>query len=704
MTTQRSCSDRKKLDFELNGKYLLGELKRSWPKMVLYFIILVLTTVLPLLMMDITKLQFSPGGHRTYEEALLIKSNRILSSMIDYTPILAELSMLIAVFAGCYVTKILNNKVSADFYHSTPLRRENIFLTRVINGIISFLIPFSISISIVALMCIATPHAEGFAFAVFIQILKNIGYALLAFFMIFSVTVFAGMLCGTTVMQLIITAYLCFVTFVYYASVFLTLEKFTNIFDATWYLENDSAIKLLPFFRFFANEGIKAISGAELWFYGIGSLLLLVGALALYKFRRIEKAGTPIVFGGFATFFRYSVIIPTTLLGGLFFKLLVGTDIWYYIGLIIATVLCFMLLNTIIEKNARKMFSGIKGLAIYIVAMAVVIMLVAFDTFGIDSYVPNVNNIRSVNVTLRNDIREITFKDEGVINAVAELDKNRQSSVENSGSDDVVIFEKTETVEVEGVDYTHTVYSTNKRKTYFMKIVYTTDLGIPIARKLYVTANGNEFKDLIKAVADSEEYEENIRSLLKQVDLNGYSDIDRDFIGRQDQYIDGKLNYSLMRDYLDVDLNYEFFQRQQIGNIFFSGRKTNSYNYFNLTLPAFIDTSNSDLFRNGLDIDGYYSSLAEKINQIVIYKGSASDYNETYPDTFIVKDKEKITEILRNVSSLSYEESLFVSTEPEYSVGIEYELQEKQVASYFSTSFLEGRVPQFVADMYNIKE
>ena len=97
MTTQTSYSEKKSKG--MSRKYFLGELKRSWPKMVLYFIVFCLAMIIPLLMLD---MEFTGMGYgETLGEYRLRCARRLLNTITEYGPIWSELSMIVALFAGC---------------------------------------------------------------------------------------------------------------------------------------------------------------------------------------------------------------------------------------------------------------------------------------------------------------------------------------------------------------------------------------------------------------------------------------------------------------------------------------------------------------------------------------------------------------------------------------------------------------------------
>ena len=696
MTTQTSYSDNKNLDLNINSKFFIGELRRSWPKMVLYFIIFALTMILPLLMQDMGMMNYSLT--MTEEENILRNSARLLDLITEYIQIWAPVSMVVALFAGCYVTKMLNNRVSADFFHSIPMSRESMYITRLLVGIITYLATFILAVLAVLILCETQTLADGYGWLIFKQIIRNFGFAFLTFSMIYSTTVFAGMLCGSTPMQLIMTIYLNIILFVYYGSFFSTIDLFFENLYTSYYLEENIITRLLPFVRFMDTDLINEISIPDICFYAIGSLLLLMGAMALYRFRKIEKAGSPIVFDGFAAFFRYSVIIPVTLLGGLFFNLMVGSFIWYIIGLVIGAFLCFLLVNTILAKNARKMFSGIKGFAIYSAVMLVIFCMLGFDIFGIDDYIPSWGEVSYVEVTLNNQLREIAFKDENVIKSAIALDKSKYSESDVSATHDTISY----IVEgkYEGVgEYEGAYFYTSSYDSYSYRVVYKLKSGIPLARKGRVYLSNEALRDLCRAVADSEEYESYWK---ESIEAEGYSDyyISGDRISEANTK-DFDLGTFEIEKYDAINsiaqsfdgIDYTYFQRQQIGNLNFQGSGSNGYKSFDM--PIYTDSAIAPILMRNMNEEEYYDYLVSKVAYIIIYKGN-DDYFTEENGIKLEEDAELYKEVLKDLSNLSYDKNIFTETEPLYHVGIAFYSSDSGSTDNVLTltgNFLEGKVP-----------
>ena len=141
MTTQTSFSEKRSVK-NMNFKYFCGELQRSWPRMVLFLIVFILTMIVPIYMNNFGEIYYSTDISE--EERILRNSTGMLSFVTEYVQIWTLLSIAAAFISGLFVTRFLNDKVSADFYHSIPIKREGLFVSRITVGFANYFITFFI--------------------------------------------------------------------------------------------------------------------------------------------------------------------------------------------------------------------------------------------------------------------------------------------------------------------------------------------------------------------------------------------------------------------------------------------------------------------------------------------------------------------------------------------------------------------------------
>ena len=137
-------------------------------------------------------------------------------------------SMIAAVFAGCYSLLFLQNKTSSAFYHSLPERRSGHFITALFTAFSTYLAAFLINFIISAI----TFAAYGLMFPeLFAGLLAGFATAVFFFAAMLSVTFLAGTLTGNLVMHVIVTGIFTFILPVLFASVILLLSQGAEYFQ-----------------------------------------------------------------------------------------------------------------------------------------------------------------------------------------------------------------------------------------------------------------------------------------------------------------------------------------------------------------------------------------------------------------------------------------------------------------------------------------
>lgn len=684
MTTQKSFFEKRNMSVKFWG----FEFGRSWPKIILYTLLIMFFLPIPLLMF------------RSNESLGVSVSDMETKVLIDYSIVLLNYikesaftwsvsAAIIAVAAGCVSVRFLCDSQSAGFYHGLPLKRESVFAVKYLVGFADFLTALIINTAAVFIICESWELAPSYGITVFREIFFNIGYAVLAFITIYSFIIFCGMLCGTTSMQIITFIYINLFLFAMIFAILKTLDIFTENLYVDFYISDDMVKRALPIIKLLVlGNYIKSI---DIWTFIISDFVIVMVSLALYTHRKTESAGTPIVFKGFERIFRYSMIFLVTMLIGIFFESLMGSIGWLVFGLAVGSILSFMLLNAILSKNIRKMFNGIKPFAVCLVIIATLYVCLGFDVFGIDEYIPSEDNIKSIAVYDMNGLGEIEFFDKNVISETVKLDRENHSH-ENG----------------KNAEYTDGNYETNN-EPYFDKntnyigitVVYRTKSNIKIARRFHFK-NDEKSDDFFESIAKSKEFDE---AMNKFLDLNlksfnfGYN-LRRILVGEDSR---AKFDYEsqfgsaenilkyLKDDYKNVGV-YDYFQAMNILTFDFYSKKL-------ISIPVTAKTSNAHFFLEEGNLDDYLEKLVNATEFIAIAKNGGSEFSTGDKDILKIKDKEEISAIFKNLASVGSDCSYFTKKNHDYNVGVKLR-SESGIDVTFSGSFLYESVPLFVSEYF----
>lgn len=397
MTRNPSSSKTARAPF-VTARYMFATSRRGWALCLLIAIAFLLTYTVPTLMMlpniasDLESHIASIVGseHEVQiiaEDAQKSAAGAAAEVASDISKTAVVVSMIAAVFAGCYSLLFLQNKTSSAFYHSLPERRSGHFITALFTSFAAYIAAFLINFVITIVVFSVYGFMSAASFTVLILGFLN---ALFFFAAMLSVTFLAGTLTGSLVMHVIITGLFTFILPILFGAVTILLSEGTEFFQPSS-LYDIAILRLMsPFVA-----GVDAISGdgAPAYSYIVTAIMMLL-AFALsyvaYKNRPIERSGSSIVYRRVGEALKYTVMAPSAVLLGYMFEEIVDSVAWGVFGFIIGLLLSFMLCNTALNRTAKAMFRGMRGLCVSAVCVAAVSVMLSTGIFGtLDYTVPS---------------------------------------------------------------------------------------------------------------------------------------------------------------------------------------------------------------------------------------------------------------------------------------------------------------------------
>ncbi|MDT8861144.1 ABC transporter permease [Alkalihalobacillus sp. MEB130] len=294
--------------------------------------------------------------------------------------------VLLAIFLFRYIQV----KLSSDFTHSLPIKREHLFHQHALFGLLVLLVPiFITAISLFALGQFL-PYKELLSFS---SIFNWMTITALFYIFVFLAGVFVAMFTGMSLLQGALTYILFFfpvgVTILFVSNIEFYLFGFTSHYYLNQQLES-----LIPFIRITQLDRLP-LSIIESMIYLLLCIVFYVAAVIAYKKRGTEIATQAIAFQSLRPLFKYGVTFCTMLVGGLYFGSLQGGMGWILFGYVTAAFLGYILATMILEKTWR-VFSKWKGYAAYIIVMALLGFSLQLDMFGFEKKIPNVEDIQGV--------------------------------------------------------------------------------------------------------------------------------------------------------------------------------------------------------------------------------------------------------------------------------------------------------------------
>ncbi len=364
-----------------------------------------------------------------------------LSDMAECIQVMMVVNFFYAIIVVLLLFGDLYNTRMCYALHAMPLRRETWFGTNVASGLAFSLVPTLImTVPALALSLMAVNFSEGWQVPLYWFLASNLGYL---FF--FALAVLCAFCAGSRFSALVIYGIANFLSLVAFALVDTLYTPFlygVETWEAPFYflcpLGTLRTTELVSVNRIWHDaERISWTATMELgdWYYLIGCALLGIGllwlALVLYRRRKLETAGEFIALKSLRPVF---LVIFTLSAGVLLYyavQIFIGaqdllTVIYLVLGLVVGWFAGQMLLQRTVRVFRKRTFAGCGILAaILLLSMGIN----ALDPFGIESWVPAEEEVRSVTLNLghyrSNNASDISYYDRDEIHLTDEQDIRR---------------------------------------------------------------------------------------------------------------------------------------------------------------------------------------------------------------------------------------------------------------------------------------
>ncbi len=380
-----------------NAAVFRGDLLHYWPLTAGY-------TLLWLLLLPLSRLT-------VLSHADPIPAARV-AALRETLEIAVEGGYVIAFLCGILfamaVLSYLANPRATNGLHALPARRETLYLTHWLAGLLCQLAPQLLA----ALLTAAVLGSYGVFDA------RICGLALLGMLL---PTVFFfsfGMFCMVFAGQILAAPVFYFVLNVLVAGVELLLRTFAGNFLYGWTDSGDAALGVLsPIYPLLAGdistrmqEGVLRIRGLGLLFaYDAAGLAFTALGLLVYRRRHSEATGSTVAVGWARPVFKYGVAFCAALsVGQLFYYLFFGQFRDGGDASLPGTLACmaaagllgYFGAEMLLRKSVRVWASAWRGAAVVAAVLVVVGCALSFDLTGYESYVPGPEQIESADVSV----------------------------------------------------------------------------------------------------------------------------------------------------------------------------------------------------------------------------------------------------------------------------------------------------------------
>ena len=723
--------------------FFRGEMRRSWPKVICYTLLLFFVLPLPLL--------FQANARSNWQVWEL--SGSLARMLNDGVWLYCLATVAVALFAGMLATVYLCRRSSVDFYHSLPIRREGLLLQGWLCGMIQFVTALVFNVLLSMLIIFTTVGQLAYIGEPILRLLIAAGYMLLTYLLFFTLTVFCGLLCGTSFMQIMVTGLVLGAVPLFRALAFAFCNMVTDTIDMGYYA-NFGWEWTTPLARLIllssSNGNSYYVNGIEIvrhvlerpfaWWeillWIVASAALFFGAMWLYRKRHVERAGTPVVFEGVATAVKWVVIVLATMSMGWIFGEIGSGAAWILFGFLLGGLLSFMLINTILTKNPKQMFRGWRAIVIYLIAFCVGSVGIGYAVSEVEDIIPE--RVDRVAIYFGNDNYNVPYyTDPTVIEAWQELWREEIWKEAHYNADEFkpqAVYTETVGESISG-EVVHEFASRRLSIRAFVKfgpfvIAYQTrSVERAAAEKLIrAVTESAEFEagwdgmmeQLIqRTIYENEEYWDEKYVHLSMMGL--FSELYNDRAG----LIGGKNNdalyqgstFPLRADALSVmvaempeDIGFDFFQYPAYINVEVDWlnrtcdeRLSPGGSPQNYWFQHRVGTNNPVFYRDtlGLSETEFYDALAELILRdtggLYVVKRVSGRFYLSNENARLITDRGQIIEILTGLSTLSHDSwdlSPFTVLDEEYAVVF------PESTSSGVTYFIKGRTPAFVKSLW----
>ena len=378
-----------------NPAILRKNLTRFWPLWALYA--LIWTYALPVQCLLVRQRTWYGASAAQRVEEFAQRIPHMLSSLG------LALAVVFGILAAMAMFSYLYNSRSACLIHALPVRREGLFLTNYVSGLICLLAPHLV----IFLFALAVEASGGYMDLRTAVIWLAVQSGMCLFFYSFAVfcAMFTGHLLALPLFYAIFNALAAALLALLDTLISSFLYGYSGIPDQVV----EACYWLVPVVRLGSSlswrrpddQGIYEFSGGEVVaVYAAAGLILAALALVVYRRRHIESAGDVVSVPLLRPVFKYGVASCSCLCLGYWLYIFLGLEgmpdlvvsllLWCAIGYFVAEMLL---------RKSFRVLRAWKGCAVLLVLLSLSIAALRLDVLGYTTRIPAQADIASVSVS-----------------------------------------------------------------------------------------------------------------------------------------------------------------------------------------------------------------------------------------------------------------------------------------------------------------
>ena len=398
-----------------SSKGLLGNsMRRSLWALVLSGVGFFLSLLLPTLMTMQNALEQRAQGLKELSQANVAlnwqNSMNNAASLLGGGNLFVKIVFIVlAVVCGVSMFAYLHSRQKVDFYHSLPISRTRLFANNFLTGVVCTFSTYFVMLAVTVVCSYAMGCGEAVRW-------DEIGGAvlcnLIVFLLIYALTVLTTIVCGNTIITLLLLVWVFFSPLLLGMLQIGLFEKFYETYTSNTGGLLETAMKLTPVVLYFVLHGTHYIGervmgvpqpGEPTFGLLVGYLVaaVVVTALAvfLFRIRKSERAGTALAFEPAKLPIKVYMCLVIGATFGWLFGVMAG-NFWFWPGLVIGTVLFHWIVEIIYAFDFRAIFAKPLHLLAILVVLFAGMLAMQFDVTGYDTWLPDREDITAVDINV----------------------------------------------------------------------------------------------------------------------------------------------------------------------------------------------------------------------------------------------------------------------------------------------------------------
>jgi len=331
---------------------------------------------------------------------------RTLQFSFDSSPFALMLIIIVPVLTGMLLFRYLQSSKAADMVHSLPIKRETLYNTHLLSGIIFLFIPLIIT----ALVTWGVISGLGIDYLRGQDVLVWLGINLLINLLFFMTSVATAMITGMSTVQGVLSYILLFLPTGFSVLLLYNLQMYVYGFALDYYINR---INISPLQRIMEFSSYPILTSEITAYFLISVVLYFVGKY-LYQQRQLERAGNAITFDVLKPLFKYGVTFCAMLVMGSYFCIATASMGWTYFGYFLGSLIGYFLMEILFHKSLHIFhWPALKGYGTYSLIAILLIAGLHFDFSGYEHRQPVLAEVEST--YLDSTFTALNYRDQHII-------------------------------------------------------------------------------------------------------------------------------------------------------------------------------------------------------------------------------------------------------------------------------------------------